>query len=67
MKKSKNVLALAGVLFLASVFASCSQSAGNGFDNSEDIFKIGDPNSCGITLRDTKNPFTIFYIRFCCK
>lgn len=62
MKKLRIVSALAGIAMLASVFSSCADSSPE--DTTKhyptDIFTVDEADSCGITLRDTKEAFTIF-------
>ena len=64
MKKFKIVAALAGFALLAGVLTSCANGSGDSGDEApakeKDIFAIGAAGSCGLTLRDTKNAFSIF-------
>lgn len=56
MKKLKIASSLAALTMLTVLFTGCPSKV----SEEPDIFAIGKPGSCGITLRDTKEAFTIF-------
>ena len=63
MKKLKFVLVLAALSMLTSLFVSCNgfnPGADGGKTYPTDIFTVNEAGSCGISLRGTKEPLTVF-------